>query len=337
MGQFDPLPLDDSLYSEDKIALVREETGIQDPEALKQHIIAVQKKVYAVKSFPCIRFFTFAWERISDLPAYKEVLKLSCERDGALFLDIGCCCGADIRRVARDGWPAENMIAIDLLPEFWDVGHELFCSTPETFPVAFLPGDALDPAFLLPSAPLVSPPSLRSLRSLTPLNGHLSVIHISSVFHLLSEPQQTQLAKSLAGLLSPLPGSVILGVHIAREIAGLGPVDASRTDGRRMFCHSPESWVALWEGIFGKGMVKVEVELKKVEVRDYGDLSWLTCSSTSHRIRVVQGRRTTHESELHSHVLFLTIAFPGKAALAHVIALTLPRSRKSELRIWCAP
>ncbi|KAF7367628.1 Methyltransferase ausD [Mycena sanguinolenta] len=301
MSQFDPLPLDDSFYrvhphllpttpltasQDDKVALVREETGIQDPAALKQHIIAVQKRAYAVKSFLCIRYFRFAWEQISDLPAYKEVLKLGRERDGALLLDIGCCCGADIRKVARDGWPTEKLIAIDLFADFWDVGHELFCSTPETFPVAFLPGDVLDPTFLKPVVPLISAtqltdsslPSLASLTSLTPLNGHLSVIHVSSVFHLLSEPDQIQLAHSLAGLLSPLPGSLILGYHIAQETAGLGPLDLNRTDVRRMFCHSPESWVALWEGIFGEGMVKVEVELKKFGIRDGVDPSWLIWS-----------------------------------------------------------
>ncbi|KAF7367626.1 Methyltransferase ausD [Mycena sanguinolenta] len=286
MGQFDPLPLDDSFYREDKVALVREETGIQDPEALKQHIIAAQKKAYAVKGFPCIRYFKFAWERISDLPPYEEVLKLSHERDGAIFLDIGCCCGADIRRVARDGWPTENMIAIDLFADFWDVGHELFCSTAETFPVAFLSGDALDPSFLQPAAPLTSatqltdspPPLLASLTSLTPLNSHLSVIHVSSLFHLLSEPEQAQLAHSLAGLLSPLPGSLIFGIHASRETTGLGPVDTSRTDGRKVFCHSPESWAVLWEGIFGEGMVKVEVESKKVEVRYDSGFSWLVWS-----------------------------------------------------------
>ncbi|KAJ6459591.1 hypothetical protein C8R45DRAFT_1109457 [Mycena sanguinolenta] len=303
MGQFDPLPLDDSFYREDRVAFISEETGIQDPEALKQHIIAVQKKAYAVKGFPCIRYFAFAWERISELPAYTEVLKLGRERDGAVFLDIGCCCGADIRKVARDGWPIKNLIASDLFAgepaesqlsvdspswdtDFWDVGHELFRSTPESFPVAFLPGNAVDPAFLKPLAPLASasqitdsPPSLCSLTTLTSLNGHVSAIHVSSVFHVLSEADQTQLAQSLAGLLSPLPGSLIFGYHIAQETAGLGPVDRNQTDGRRVFCHSPESWVALWEGIFGEGIVKIDVGLTKVVMSDDDvERSWLTWS-----------------------------------------------------------
>ncbi|KAF7367620.1 hypothetical protein MSAN_00825500 [Mycena sanguinolenta] len=275
MDQFDPLPLDDSFYKEDRAAFIKEETGIHDPEALKQHIIAVQKKAYALERFPCIRCFAFAWERISDLPAYEEVFKLGRERDGAILLDIGCCCGADIRKVARDGWPIENLIASDLCADFWDVGHELFCSTPETFPVAFLPGDALDPNFLQPFTPVASayqitdfPPSLSSLTSLTPLRGHLSAIHVSSVFHLFSEVQQTQLAHSLAGLLSPLPGSLIFGCHIGAD------------ERKPRFCHSLESWVTLWEEIFGQGGVKVEVELTKNVASMRNDVSWLVWSVT---------------------------------------------------------
>ncbi|KAF7367631.1 Methyltransferase ausD [Mycena sanguinolenta] len=292
MAQFNLPPLDDSLYREGRVAFIRQETGIQDSEALKQHIIAVQKKAYAVKGFPCVRYFAFAWwvvvwERISELPAYREALKLGREREGAILLDIGCCCGADIRKVARDGWPVQNLIASDLYAGFWDVGHELFRSTPETFPVAFLPGDALDPNFLQPFAPLGaasqltdSPPALASLTTLTPLRGRLSAIYVSSVFHLLSEAQQPKLAQSLAGLLSPLPGSLIFGCNLGEKVTGR--VLLNQIQPMLRFCHSPESWIALWEGIFGKGTVKVEVELiKKREMSDDGvDYNWLVWSVT---------------------------------------------------------
>ena len=34
--------------------------------------------------------------------------------------------------------------------DFWTLGHKLFGTTPETYPVAFLAGDILDGAFLAP-------------------------------------------------------------------------------------------------------------------------------------------------------------------------------------------
>jgi len=233
--------------------------------------------------FPCIRHFAFVKTKMSALPAYEEVLKLGRQREGAILLDLGCCCGTDIRKVASDGFPIGNLIASDVLADFWNVGHELFRSTPETFPVVFLPGDALDPQFLEPSPPSTtlseisgSPPTLTSLTCLTPLRGRVSVIHISSVFHLFSEDQQLQLARSLAGLLAPLPGSLILGSHIGHHEKGFGLRSRSASDGRFMFCHSPESWRELWEGVFPEGTIKVQVEFAERTSDDGKERSWLT-------------------------------------------------------------
>lgn len=218
---------------------------------------------------------------------YQHVLKLGREREGAILLDLGCCFGTDIRKVASDGWPLQSLIASDLRPGirhsnmyflvlslrnltgFWNLGHELFRSTPETFAVAFLAGDALDPTFIEPAEPLASPsevvgpaPSLASLTSLTPLRGHVSAIHISSVFHLFFEPQQLQLARVLAGLLSPVPGSVIFGSHGGMRSKGFNE-GSFCSGGHHMFCHSPESWREMWEVVFPNGNIQVEAELKR--------------------------------------------------------------------------
>jgi hypothetical protein len=151
---------------------------------------------------------------------------------------------------------------------FWDLGHELFQSTPSTFPVVFLAGDALDADFLKPVQPVLftpladSVPPLTSLTSLTPLCGNVSAVHISSVFHLFFEPQQLELARALAGLLSPLPGSVIIGSHVGRPSKGFVEEEMC-SGGHHMFCHSPKSWRKMWEEVFPIGSVQVDVELKR--------------------------------------------------------------------------
>ncbi|KAF8209026.1 hypothetical protein K438DRAFT_1811592 [Mycena galopus ATCC 62051] len=278
------LPLDEALYNEAAVLFVKQESGISDSDALKNHLLAVQRKAYALHGFPCIRDFRFAKTQMASFPAYDAVLKLSREREGAILLDVGCCFGTDVRKVVRDGYPPENVIASDIVPDFWDIGHELFKSTPDTFPVVFLPGNALDTQFLAPFPPLAAPSEITpatlhplvGLTSLTPLRGRISVIHISLVFHLFSEEQQFHLARSLAGLLSPLPGSLILGSHIGRRAKGYGRPSRSFPDGRRNFCHSPESWRALWEGIFGEGTVQVDAELEERTTDDGLERSWLS-------------------------------------------------------------
>lgn len=166
------------------------------------------------------------------------------------------------------------------LEEFWDLGHKFFRSAPDTFPVPFIPGNALDPAHLAPVAPFhTSPgdpaPALSTLTSLNPLHGHVSAIHASAFFHLFSQADQLRLARALAGLLSPTPGSMILGWHVGRPEKGFRlEVVPPHRRGDPMFCHNPESWKAMWEEqVFEEGMVRVEAELREeTERRDWKDM-----------------------------------------------------------------
>jgi hypothetical protein len=146
---------------------------------------------------------------------------------------------------------------------FWDLGHRLFRTTPETFPVKFLAGDAFDDANLSLTAPILSgpPPPAASVNSLTELRGHISVIHASALFHLFDEEKQFELGKRLAALLDPRPGSIIFGSHTG--MPAKGPCQGIYM--KTIFCHSPESWTQMWEeGIFEKGQVKVSAALRDV-------------------------------------------------------------------------
>ncbi|KAA1474374.1 hypothetical protein DENSPDRAFT_326522 [Dentipellis sp. KUC8613] len=270
------VPIDVNKYdlNEEETAFFKQQTGITDDEKLKQHIITAQAEAFAVYPYPCIRRFAFAKLKIAKLPAYPALLKLGKEREGAIFLDIGCCFGNDVRKAVADGYPVQNAVASDLQPGFWELGHKLFNSTPESFPVPFIAGDAFNPAhleivppFTLKAPPTTPRPDLKTLTSLNPLRGHVAAIHASSFFHLFDEEQQFKLAQATAGLLSPEPGSMIFGMHGSRPTKGFR---ISSGSGHTMFCHGPDSWRELWDGeIFEKGTVRVETKL--VEVPDEAD------------------------------------------------------------------
>ncbi|KAH7913908.1 hypothetical protein BJ138DRAFT_1144995 [Hygrophoropsis aurantiaca] len=258
-------PLDDTLYTIQPAAaaLLKSITGIANDDLLKKHILTVQEKAYKIFPYPCIRTFTFLRLDISSSPAYEKVLQLARERKDAIMLDMGCCFGIDVRNVAAEGFPASNIVACDLNRKFWDLGHELFKSTPESFPAHFVEGDVFDPSILTASLPAsvhskTSSVKLSDLTSLNPLHGRVSVVHAQAFFHLFDEEKQLQLARSVAGLLSPEPGSVILGAHAGlREGKGMlsGVFFQARLS---LFCHSPETWTAMWDGeVFDKGTVKV--------------------------------------------------------------------------------
>lgn len=268
------IKIDEKLYGldEEQTAFFKQQTGIQDDELLKQHIFEKQAEAFEVYPYPCIRRFAFTKLKISRLFPYKQFLQLGQTRKNAIYLDIGCCFGNDPRKAIADGYPIDNVIASDLKKEFWDIGHQLFNSSFEAFPVPFIAGDAFDPnhlaivpPFTQSNPPSSSAPDLKTLTSLNPLHGHVSAIHASSFFHLFREAQQQHLAQALAGLLSPQPGSIIFGQHGALPVKGFRSPDGIVKDGD-MFCHSPESWTELWDGgVFAKDIVKVETKLVQIE------------------------------------------------------------------------
>ena len=138
----------------------------------------------------------------------------------------------------------------------------------------FVAGDVFDPAHLETVPPFYAPPEtslpqLNALTSLNPLRGHVSAIHASSFFHLFDEEKQLQLAQALACLLSPEPGSMLLGSHGGRPEKGYRVEAYRNSQGSHMFCHCPESWVELWDGqVFEKGTVKVDAILREVKRAD---------------------------------------------------------------------
>jgi hypothetical protein len=132
------------------------------------------------------------------------------------------------------------------------------------------------------SEALLAPrPDLKSLTSLTPLQGHVSAIYTGAFFHLFDEPGQFRVARQLASLLSPLPGSIILGGHVGNLVKG---TKLNAASGRMTFCHSPESWKDLWEEqVFEKGEVLVDthiVELAYKSNERVDKVYWLSWSIT---------------------------------------------------------
>lgn len=134
-----------------------------------------------------------------------------------------------------------------------------------SLPVPFVRGDVFDLAFLTATTPFTKPPDtavpdIRTLTSLNPLRGHTSAVFCGAFFHLFPEDKQEYIARSLAGLLSEKPGSMIFGVHGGRAEKGFWHPTGSE---QYMFYHSPESWKILWESIFREDNVAVRCQLRR--------------------------------------------------------------------------
>jgi len=242
---------------EEGIAFVKDQTGIKNDEEFQKHVLRVQTEALAIYPYDCIRSMRFLSLKLANHHAYETVLKIGKERPNAVFLDLGCCMGTDARRAVADGYPIRNMLLCDLQPGFFDLGHRLFKTNRDTYPIHFLQGNILDADFLevSPDSEVIlpniegQPPSLDVLTSLTPLQRHVSVIHTSSFFHLFDEAQQFKIARLLRALLSLLPGSIILGTDrgLPDQKDNSGGIDQKSVPGT-LVVHSPATWKEMWVG-----------------------------------------------------------------------------------------
>ncbi|KAF8139028.1 hypothetical protein EV363DRAFT_1315604 [Boletus edulis] len=256
--------------SPEQATFFKAQTGVDDDDNLRCHMLKVQEKAYDIFPYPCIRSFTFLQLGMSTLPEYAHILNLGQQRVDGILLDMGCCFGVDSRKAVADGFPLKNVVTTDLREEFFDMGHALFNTTPATYPINFVPGDVFHPNMLqvvppFDKPPVTEKPELSTLTSLNPLAGRCAVIYAANFFHLFSEENQLQLARSLAGLLSPEPGSMICGEHAGGLQKG---ILHRQFTGREydMLIHCPESWNAIWDGgVFAKGKVRVDARFDQVE------------------------------------------------------------------------
>ncbi|KIK62580.1 hypothetical protein GYMLUDRAFT_991516 [Collybiopsis luxurians FD-317 M1] len=276
--------LDALRLGKEELAFYQKATGIQDQDKLQEHIIQVAKKALEIYPYHCISTFGFIRFRIRrSQSSYTRLLELGSSRPDALLLDLGCCFGNDLRIAVEDGYPVHNVIASDLRAGYWELGHELFNSTSSTFPVPFIAGDVFDEAFLSIRPPFRDSPDYlvdvaRSILRTKPqtlnfLRGHLSAIHASAFFHLWKEEGQLTVAKKLASLLSPVPGSIIFGSQLGSVEPYEEVIDEN---GNSFYRHSPTSWKDMWEReVFGgEGLVTVEAGIHHNASDASGDMLW---------------------------------------------------------------
>ncbi|KAJ3007245.1 hypothetical protein NUW54_g3621 [Trametes sanguinea] len=218
-----------------------------DDEDLRAKILDVQKRAYEKYPYPCIRAFHFVNLMMIANPIYPTVLAAG-RRGGTLFLDLGCCMGTDVRKLAYDGYPGAQIFGCDLRQEYIELGYELFGDV-DTCPIRFFTSNVFDlPKTIDPATNNVADPDPSTVTSLIQLRGALTHIYTGALFHLFTEEAQYELAVRLVTLLKRVPGAVIFGRHQGRREAGV----INDQYGRDRYGHSEKSWPQLWKRVFAE-------------------------------------------------------------------------------------
>lgn len=175
---------------------------------------------------------------IARSPHYTRILERV--KAGALFIDLGCGLGQDVRRLAFDGAPSENLYGLDLYSELMELGYELFRDR-ETLKATFLAQDFFEDTPLL-----------------WKIDGRLGAINSGYFMHLWDWEGQVKLGLRMVKMLASGQdeGGLLVGVHFGQK----QPLTVKMDDGREMFVHSRDSLLKLWGEVEGLAGRKLRVE-----------------------------------------------------------------------------
>ncbi|KAL2043681.1 hypothetical protein ABVK25_012537 [Lepraria finkii] len=210
------------------------------PEDVESHIYRIRDKAWGVFPWPCVGEFWFLCFGLAKHPLYHTMV-LPRLKSGDSLLDLGACLGQDLRKCVFDGAPPDRLYASDLFAEYEDLSYELWRDR-DTFPNHFLADDVLSDNGSFMQGNL--------MMNLGP--GQTDMIVINMFLHLFDYSNQLKVATRILRLLSPKPGSIILGSQagVVEPIEQpLKPPFDKTEDGRKrtIFRHSPESFIQMWE------------------------------------------------------------------------------------------
>ncbi|KAJ7871586.1 hypothetical protein B0H13DRAFT_1032531 [Mycena leptocephala] len=223
-----------------------------------EHVHKIRDQAWAIRAYPCTGQGVWLVPFISRSPAYETVL--SRLQAGGVFLDVGCFLGGDMRRLAIDGAPSEQLHGVDIVSH-WDVGYSLYRDR-DRFKAHFIEGD-----FLSTENP-----------ALTALHGRVDVLSVSAVLHHWDFRQQRAAVERLVSFTAG-PGSIVLGYQVgnveAKEVSKVFGGAALPT----IYLHDPASFAKMWREVSTTTGTKWDIKARLLRWEDVGwdpkDLTWM--------------------------------------------------------------
>ena len=194
----------------------------------------------------------FLLPSISNFPQYPHVLARA--KQGDRILDLGCGLAQDLRYLAADGAPSENLYASDISPELWNFGFDLF-KDHDRMAANFVAANLLD-----------------DVSELRKWDGMMDVIIANMIIHLFDWDGQIVALKNLVELSRP--GALVLGYQRAQ----VPPVSKERPWGT-MYFHDENTFRQIWEIVQQKTHQVWDLEIRLVPLSEWGmepeDVEWM--------------------------------------------------------------
>lgn len=151
------------------------------------------------------------------------------------------CHSQDLRKLAFDGCPSENLVGTELESRFIDFGYELF-KDQQKLKASFKTGDFFSP----------------EMRGSIPKRS-FDYIFSGSFFHLFTWDEQVEVISYAVEMLKRKSGSTIFGRQVARDEPG--PFPDLKAKSGPMYVHNEASFRKLIDEVSSVSGVKFETQV----------------------------------------------------------------------------
>ncbi|KAI8811484.1 hypothetical protein BJ742DRAFT_769406 [Cladochytrium replicatum] len=255
----------DPVLTDESLEFTSKWTGIQDRNALRNHVITVWKEVRSsLHVYKCIQSMMFLYPRGTLNPKFKPVLdRISSNISVA---EIGCCFGTDIRSMIVHGAKPENLTAIDLTNGYWNFGKKLFQDDLRETGASL----AKVRTIFDDMAVTISSEYSDSVLEKYSLVSNQDAVIATAVLHVLDRTQCENVVKRVFGMLKP--GGFFVGSCVGAQTAGVWERPGATNQRWR---HSRDSLNDLFEAV-GFVDVIVDDEGLRGEIKGVDDAVYLS-------------------------------------------------------------
>ncbi|KAI1188003.1 hypothetical protein F5B17DRAFT_397362 [Nemania serpens] len=266
-----PLPAD----LEPTRALLERYSGIPAGDVAR-HIYRIRDRLWDVYPDPCVGRFRFASLDFAADAYYQVVLSklLRAQKtekgSETRLLDVGCCVGQVLRKLAFDGVESSRLFGTDIEPRFLDIGYDLFRDR-ETFRGEFAFGDLLNDDEYSNNDDIDNGDGDDTLDV---LDGKMTFVHATSFFHLFTWDDQVRAASRIVRFLRHTDNNpddndndaMIFG----RQVGTVAPRANGRAGSDKVYLHDARSWQGLWDEVGARTGTRWRATMRPTETIQTG-------------------------------------------------------------------
>ncbi|KAI0436320.1 hypothetical protein F4803DRAFT_566945 [Xylaria telfairii] len=224
-------------------ALLEQYSGIPAKD-VDRHVYQMRDRLWDVYPYACVGRFRFASldfaaDAYYQVALFRLLQAQTDDDDETRLLDVGCCVGQVLRKLAFDGVASCRLFGTDVEPRFVDLGFDLFRDR-DTFKGRFVTGDILRPN------PNQDRDQGKEDDALDVLDGKMTFIHATSFFHLFTWDDQVRAASRMVRFLHPHRADVML---FGRQVGTMLPRDNGKAGSDKVYLHNAASWQRLWDEV----------------------------------------------------------------------------------------